>query len=208
MPRATAFTFWEGTKRQAKPAEGGCLCPLAPFRDGGFKWAQSTAIRGFKAPSAEAAREPDQCLSDLCDSAGSYIRAGSAKPRLREFWPWLYALLLLLVMIKGKNKGHTPSDPAEARRRPTSLAEGGFKSTQKVNAFALRKCRSKVILKLMPPYTRAGLSYKGFLQGQPNWRTRNERDITGPRVYPARPRVLRYYFCLRMFSLKAYFFFP
>ncbi len=40
-------------------------------------------------------------------------------------------------MIKGKSKGHTPSDPAEARRRPTSLSEGGFKGTQKVNAVAL-----------------------------------------------------------------------
>ena len=60
-------------------------------------------------------------------------------------------------MIKGKSKGHTPSDPAEARRRPTSdvttsrfaqirktliwlsgrLRKGGFKGTQKVNAVAL-----------------------------------------------------------------------
>ena len=61
-------------------------------------------------------------------------------------------------MIKGKSKGHTPSDPAEARRRPTSLSEGGvkgaqsrktliwlsgrlregdFEGTQKVNAVAL-----------------------------------------------------------------------
>ena len=29
-----------------------------------------------------------------------------------------------------KSKGHTPSDPAEARRRPTSLSEGGFKGAQ------------------------------------------------------------------------------
>ncbi len=58
--------------------------PMTEY-EGSFKWVQSAAIRCFKAPSAEAAREPNQCLSDLCDSAGSYIRAGSAKPRLREF---------------------------------------------------------------------------------------------------------------------------
>ncbi|MDO5116240.1 MAG: hypothetical protein Q4D58_09110 [Synergistaceae bacterium] len=32
---------------------------------------------------------------------------------------------------------NTPSDPAETRRRATSLHEGGFKGTQKVNTVAL-----------------------------------------------------------------------
>ena len=32
----------------------------------------------FKGALCEAAREPNQSSSDLCDSAGSYIRAGSA----------------------------------------------------------------------------------------------------------------------------------
>ena len=32
----------------------------------------------FKGSLCEAAREPNQSSSDLCDSAGSYIRAGSA----------------------------------------------------------------------------------------------------------------------------------
>ena len=35
-------------------------------------------IYAFKGPLPEAAREPNQCFSDLCESAGSYTRAGSA----------------------------------------------------------------------------------------------------------------------------------
>ncbi|WP_455759675.1 hypothetical protein, partial [Cloacibacillus evryensis] len=37
----------------------------------------------FKASLAEAAREPNQSFSDLCDSAGSYTRGGPA----RDFAP-------------------------------------------------------------------------------------------------------------------------
>ncbi|WP_462415112.1 hypothetical protein, partial [Cloacibacillus evryensis] len=36
------------------------------------------AVYAFKGPLAEGAREPNQCFSDLCESAGSYTRAGSA----------------------------------------------------------------------------------------------------------------------------------
>ena len=32
----------------------------------------------LKGPLAEAAREPNQCFSDLCESAGSYTRGGPA----------------------------------------------------------------------------------------------------------------------------------
>ncbi|MEA5035543.1 MAG: hypothetical protein VB019_09150, partial [Cloacibacillus evryensis] len=39
---------------------------------------QRFLVFALKGPLPEAAREPNQCFSDLCESAGSYTRAGSA----------------------------------------------------------------------------------------------------------------------------------
>ena len=55
-------------------------------------------IYAFKGPLPEAAREPNQCFSDLCESAGSYTRAGSAV-FFRRDWRRLDLGFCVLILI-------------------------------------------------------------------------------------------------------------
>ena len=73
----------------------------------------------------EAAREPNQSSSDLCDSAGSYIRAGSAMffaETEGELTLGSAAAFAAYSVWRGYGaiQSNTPSVSPQKRRRPTS----------------------------------------------------------------------------------------
>ena len=92
---------------------------------------------------SEAAREPNQSSSDLCDSAGSYIRAGSAmffaetEGELTLCSPAAFAAALYvagtapnrakLLPSAAKNRRPTPPSEREAVRKNRRLSSIGPK---------------------------------------------------------------------------------
>ena len=65
----------------------------------------------FKGSLPEAAREPNQCFSDLCESAGSYTRTGSAALFRRDWRSVDFGFcfdsgLILFRPFRGLRRGH------------------------------------------------------------------------------------------------------
>ena len=101
----------------------------------------------FKGALCEAAREPNQSSSDLCDSAGSYIRAGSAmffaetEGELTLGSPAAFAAGSVWRGSRAK-QSNTPSVSPQKRRRSTSDVTTSrmmekLSSTTKINRFSV-----------------------------------------------------------------------
>ena len=95
----------------------------------------------LKGALCEAAREPNQSSSDLCDSAGSYIRAGSAMffaETEGELTLGSAAAFAADSVWRGNRakQSNTPSVSPQKRRRSTFLREEGFKKKLQFTAFS------------------------------------------------------------------------
>ncbi len=86
----------------------------------------------LKGALCEAAREPNQSLSDLCELAGSYIRAGSAMffaETEGELTLCSSAAFAAGSVWRGSRaeQSNTPSVSRQKQAADTSLGEGGYK---------------------------------------------------------------------------------